>query len=121
MRLRIETSGVRFRAGGPARPKPDYKDKDKQAMTPDKRPIWIVRLTAFDTSTEQGSSESIWVEVAGDKPELTADELVQIDGLVFAPWISGPARKDHKIVRNFRADTVTLADASGKPSAIHAA
>ena len=120
MRLLIETSGVRFRAGGPARPKPDYKDKDKQATTPDGRPIWVVRLTAFDTRTEQGSSESIWVEVAGDKPELTADELVEIAGLVFAPWISGPARKDHKIVRNFRADSVQLASASGKPS-IHAA
>jgi hypothetical protein len=47
------------------------------------------------------------------------DELVQIDGLVFAPWISGPARKDHKIVRNFRADTVALASANGK--AVHAA
>jgi hypothetical protein len=45
---------------------------------------------------------------------------VQIDGLVFAPWISGPARKDHKIVRNFRADTVTLASAPAKNS-IHAA
>jgi hypothetical protein len=44
---------------------------------------------------------------------------VQIDGLVFAPWISGPQRKDHKIVRNFRADTVALASASGK--AVHAA
>ena len=59
--------------------------------SPDGRPIWVVRLTAFDTNTEQGSSESIWVEVVGDKPELTTDELVQIDGLVFAPWISGPA------------------------------
>ncbi len=120
MRLRIETDGVRFRAGGPAKPKQDYSDKHKQAVTPDGRPIWVVRLTAFDTRTEQGSSESIWVEVAGEEPKLTADELVQIDGLVFAPWISGPARKDHKIVRNFRADTVTLASASGKPS-IHAA
>ncbi len=120
MRLRIEASGVRFRAGGPAKPKQDYRDKTKQAVTPDGRPIWVVRLTAFDTSTEHGSSESIWVEVAGDEPKLTADELVQIDGLVFAPWISGPARKDHKIVRNFRADAVTLAEASGK-STIHAA
>jgi hypothetical protein len=120
MRLLIETDGVRFRAGGPAKPKPDYKDKDKQAVTPDGRPIWVVRLTAFDTRTEQGSSESIWVEVAGDEPKLTTDELVQIDGLVFAPWISGPARKDHKIVRNFRADSVTLASASPKNS-IHAA
>lgn len=120
MRLLIETTGVRFRAGGPARQKNDYQDKSKQAMTPDGRPIWLLRLTAFDTNTVEGSSESVWVEVAGDKPELTSDELVQIDGLVFAPWISGPARKDHKIVRNFRADSVQLASASGKPS-IHAA
>jgi hypothetical protein len=119
MRLKIDTNGVRFRAGGPARKKDHYQDKDKQAVTPDGRPIWVVRLTAFDTSTEQGSSESIWVEVAGDKPELATDELVQITGLVFAPWISGPARKDHKIVRNFRADAVALAPANGKP--VHAA
>ena len=120
MRLRINTNGVRFRAGGPAKPKPDYNDKTRQATTPDGRPIWVVRLTAFDTNTEHGSSESIWVEVAGDEPKLTADELVQIDSLVFAPWISGPQRRDHKIVRNFRADAVTLAPASGKPD-IHAA
>ena len=119
MRLEIKTDGVRFRAGGPARPKNDYRDKSKQAMTPDGRPIWLVRLTAFDMSTEHGSSESIWVEVAGDEPKLATDELVQIDGLVFAPWISGPQRKDHKIVRNFRADTVAMATASGK--AVHAA
>jgi hypothetical protein len=119
MRLKIDTVGYRFRAGGPARPKSDYRDKDKQAVTPDGRPIWVLRLHAYDMNTEQGSSESIWVEVAGDKPELTTDELVQISGLVFAPWISGPARKDHKIVRNFRADTVALAPANGK--AAHAA
>ena len=120
MRLLIDTNGVRFRAGGPARPKQDYQDKTKQATTPDGLPIWVVRLTAFDTRTERGSSESLWVEVAGDKPELTADELVEIDALVFAPWISGPQRRDHKIVRNFRATAVTLASASGKP-AVHAA
>jgi hypothetical protein len=119
MRLEIKTDGVRFRAGGPATPKGDYRDKDKQAVTPDGRPVWLVRLTAFDMSTEHGSSESIWVEVAGEKPELASDELVQISGLVFAPWISGPARKEHKIVRNFRADTVAMASASGK--AVHAA
>ncbi len=120
MRLKIDMDGIRFRAGGPAKPKQDYKDRNKQAVTPDGRPIWIVRLTAFDTRTEQGSSESIWVEVAGEQPVLATDELVQIDGLVFAPWISGPARKDHKIVRNFRADTVTLAPAPAK-NGIHAA
>lgn len=119
MRLKIDTDGYRLRAGGPATPKSDYRDKDKQAVTPDGRPIWLVRLTAFDMNTEHGSSESIWVEVAGDKPELATDELVQITGLVFAPYISGPARKEHRIVRSFRADTVVLASASGK--AAHAA
>jgi hypothetical protein len=58
MRLLINTSGIRFRAGGPAQKKNDYRDKEKQAMTPDGRPIWVVRLTAFDTSSERGSSES---------------------------------------------------------------
>jgi hypothetical protein len=114
MRLEIKTDGVRFRAGGPARPKNDYQDKSKQAMTPDGRPIWLLRLTAFDTNTAEGSSEQIWVEVVGDKPELATDELVQISGLVFAPYISGPAKKEHRIVRSFRADAVALASARGK-------
>ena len=54
MRLLIDASGIKFRAGGPAKPKNDYKDKDQQAMTRDGRPIWVVRLTAFDTSPEHG-------------------------------------------------------------------
>jgi hypothetical protein len=44
---------------------------------------------------------------------------VQITGLVFAPYISGPERKQHRIVRSFRADTVALASVNGK--AAHAA
>ena len=118
MRLEIKTDGVRFRAGGPATPKNDYRDKDKQATTLDGRPVWLVRLTAFDMSTDHGSSESIWVEVAGDKPELTSDELVQITGLVFAPWISGRqegAQDRPQLPRGHG----TLAAASGK--AVHAA
>jgi hypothetical protein len=57
--------------------------------------------------------------VAGDKPELASDELVQISGLVFAPWISGPQKKEHRIVRSFRADAVALVSANGKSA--HAA
>ena len=34
MRLLIDTSGIRFRAGGPAKAKQDYKDRNKQAVTP---------------------------------------------------------------------------------------
>jgi hypothetical protein len=35
MRLLIETSGTQFRVAGPAKPKQDYKDKDRQATTRD--------------------------------------------------------------------------------------
>jgi hypothetical protein len=37
MRLEIKTDGVRLRAGGPVTPKSDYRDKSKQAVTPDGR------------------------------------------------------------------------------------
>ena len=114
MRLLIDASGIRFRAGGPAKPKSDYRDKAKQAVTPDGRPIWVVRLTAFDTSSDHGSSESIWVEVAGDEPKLTFDGFVQVRGLVFAPWVG----KDGKIRRAFRAETV---EPAGSGKAVHAA
>ena len=54
------------------------------------------------------ASRLIWVEVAGEEPKLTLDELALVQGLVFAPWMN----KKGEIVRNFRADSVTvLADA----------
>ena len=106
MRIEIKTDGFRFRVGGPAKPKQDYRDKSKQAVTRDGRPIWAVRLDAIDAGAE--TRETIWVEVAGEEPKLTTEGLVQIDGLVFAPWIG----RDGKNKRPFRADTVTaLADA----------
>ncbi|SRR6266851_1421574 len=43
---------------------------------------------------------------AGDEPKLTLDDLVQVHGLTFSPWVN----RDHKIVRNFRADQVTPLD-----------
>ena len=46
--------------------------------------------------------------MAGEEPKLTLDELALVSGLAFAPWIN----KKGEIVRNFRADSVTvLADA----------
>jgi hypothetical protein len=116
MRLKIDTNGVRFRVAGMAKERKDYKDKDKQAVTRDGRPIWTVRLNAVDTNTEHGSSESIWVEVAGDEPKLILDELALVQGLVFAPWVG----RDGKIRRAFRADAVEMAPVNGKAPA-HAA
>jgi hypothetical protein len=103
MRLLIDTKGVQFRVAGVAKPKPDYKDKDKQARTPEaagSRPIWTVRLDAVDAERE--TKETIWVEVAGDEPKLTFDGFALVRGLVFAPWVG----KDGKIKRAFRADAV---------------
>ena len=100
MQLLIETNGTQFRVASAARPRPDYKDKERQATTRDGRPIWTVRLDAIDAERE--TKETIWVEVAGDEPKLTFDGFAQVRGLVFAPWVG----RDGKIRRAFRADAV---------------
>jgi hypothetical protein len=111
MRLLIDTSGVQFRVAGLAKPRPDFKDKSKQARTSEQdgsRLIWTVRLDAVDTQRE--TKETIWVEVAGDEPKLTFDGFALVRGLVFAPWVG----RDGKIKRAFRADAIEPATSSGK-------
>jgi hypothetical protein len=112
MQLLIETSGIQFRVASEVKSRPDYKDKERQATTRDGRPIWTVRLDAIDN--DRKTKETIWVEVAGDEPELTFDGFVQVRGLVFAPWVG----RDGKIRRAFRADAVEPV-MSGK--SVHAA
>ena len=51
---------------GAAKPRPDFKDKDRQATTRDGAPIWTVRLDAIEPDRE--TKETIWVEVAGEQP-----------------------------------------------------
>ena len=105
MRIEIITDGYQFRVAGTAKPRPDFKDKTRQATTRDGVPIWTVRLDAIDAERE--TRETIWVEVAGDEPKLTFEGYAQVHGLVFAPWVG----RDGKIKRAFRADAVTaLAD-----------
>src|SRR5262249_60070608 len=105
MLLKIDTSGVRFRVAGTARPK---QVKGEQARTPDGAPVWTVRLTAIEDG--RNTTETIWVEVAGEEPKLTLDDLVQVHGLTFAPWVN----RDNKIMRNFRADQVVPAHQAAK-------
>jgi hypothetical protein len=112
MRILIDTSGVQFRVAGAAKARPDYKDKDRQATTRDGEPIWTVRLDAIEPDRE--TKETIWVEVAGEQPELTFDGYAVVRGLVFAPWVG----RDGKIKRAFRADAVEPVS-SVKP--VHAA
>ena len=112
MRLLIDTRGIQFRVAGLAKPRPDFKDKDKQAVTRDGQLIWTVRLDAIDNNRE--TKETIWVEVAGDEPKLTFDGFTEVRGLVFAPWVG----RDSKIRRAFRAEAILPAP-NGK--AAHAA
>ena len=110
MRLEIKTDGTQFREAGAAKPRPDYKDKSRQATTQDGRPIWTVRLDAVDPQRE--TKETIWVEVAGDEPRLTFDGYALVRVLVYAPWVGN----DGKIKRSFRAEAVESAP-SGKVQA----
>ena len=100
MQLLIDTSKVQFRVSGPVRSRPDFKDKEKQATTRDGLPIWTVRLDAIEPERE--TKETIWVEVAGEQPNVTFDGYAVVRGLVFAPWVG----RDGKIKRSFRADAV---------------
>ena len=112
MRLLIDTSGIQFRVAGAAKPRPDFKDKERQATSRDGLPIWTLRLDAIDNERE--TKETIWVEVAGDEPKLTFDGFAQVRGLVYAPWVG----RDGKIRRAFRADAV---EPSVPGKAVHAA
>ena len=108
MRLKIDTSDVRFRVAGVAKAK---QVRGEDARTPDGRPVWVVRLLAMEA--DRGTAETIWVEVAGEEPKLTLDDLVQVHGLAFSPWVN----RDHKIVRNFRADAIGPLDQPARRAA----
>lgn len=114
MRLRIDMTGIEFRVAGAVRPRQISKADKRQKTTPDsdgRRPIWTVRLTAYDSAT--GSTEMIWVEVAGQQPELAPNEIASVQGLTYAPWVNNKK----EIVRAFRAEAVTLASGSRRTAA----
>jgi hypothetical protein len=102
MRLRIDTSNVRFRVAGLAQPRNESRENKRQKTTPDGRPIWTVRLIAIDSAA--ASTETIWVEVAGDQPQLVLDEIAAVQGLTFSPWVN----RKHELVRAFRAEAITI-------------
>src|ERR1035441_2753022 len=108
MLTKINTDGNRFRVAGTARPK---QVRGEQARTRDGRPVWTVRLTAIEDG--RGTAETIWVEVAGDEPVLTVDDLVHPAGLIYTPWVN----RKGEIVRSFRADQITPLDSAARKAA----
>lgn len=103
MRLRIDTTNIQFRVAGAPKPRMQSRDSQQQKTTPDGRPIWTVRVTAYDE--ENSSTEMVFIEVAGDQPQLVPNEVAQVQGLVFAPWVN----RKGEIMRAFRAESITQA------------
>jgi hypothetical protein len=120
MRNRIDTSTVKFRVAGVGPRQVSRADKTQKRTPPSdgNRLIWTVRLTAIDT--EMNSSEQIFVEVAGDQPQLVIDELATVKNLTYAPWAATEMVNNQvrgKIMRAYRADSVVMADASSRRAA----
>ena len=117
MRNKIDTSTVKFRVAGVSPRQVSKNDKTQKRTPPSdgNRLIWTVRLTAIDT--EVNSSEQIFVEVAGDQPQLVIDEIAMVRNLTYTPWaavehVNGQAKG--KIMRAYRADSVTMADTTAR-------
>lgn len=119
MRLKIDISTVKFRVMGVGPRQVSKNDKTQKTTPPSdgRRPIWSVRLLAIDTETN--STEQIFVEVAGDMPQLAVDELATVHNLTYAPWAAVEfvdGKPKGKVMRSFRADSVAL-EASGRRAA----
>jgi hypothetical protein len=120
MRNRIDISTVKFRVAGVG-PRQVSRNDKTQKTTPasdGRRPIWTVRLTAIDT--ELNTSEQIFVEVAGDMPQLTVDELATVVGLTYTPWAAVEfveGKPKGKVMRAYRAVAVTQDASARRPAA----
>ena len=116
MRRRMETTEIEFRVGGAPIKRTVSRQNPAQRMTKDGRPVWVVKLNAYDPSGGvggDGSTEAIWVEVAGPEPSLVVNGVAAVTGLVHAPWVNSKG----ELVESFRADSVVMADGSGRRAA----
>jgi hypothetical protein len=122
MRNRIDITNMEFRVMGYGPRQVSRTDKTQKRTPPSdgKRPIWSVRLLAFDTVAN--SSEQIFVEIAGDEPQLKVNEVATVVNLTYVPWAAAEYDKSKdrwvgKVMRAYRADSVVMADASNRRAA----
>jgi hypothetical protein len=121
MRTRIDITNVKFRVLGVG-PRQVSKNDKTQKRTPrsdGERLIWTVRLNAIEETANGKTTEQIFVEVAGDMPQLVVDELATVHNLTYTPWAAVEFidnKPKGKIMRAYRADAVTQ-DASARRSA----
>jgi hypothetical protein len=122
MRNKIDTRTMKFRVAGVSARQVSRTDKTQKTTPPSdgSRPIWSVRLIAVDT--ELNTTEQIFVEVAGDMPQLVHDEYATVHGLTYQPWAvaehdSARNKWVGKIMRSYRADSIVMTEASARHSA----
>ncbi len=120
MRNKIDISTVKFRVAGVGPRQVSKNDKTQKTTPPSdgRRPIWSVRLLAIDT--EAGTTEQLFVEVAGDMPQLVVDEIATVVNLTYVPWAAVEFidnKPKGKIMRAYRADAVTLESSARRPAA----
>lgn len=121
MRTKIDTSSVKFRVMGTARPRQVSKNDKTQKTTPasdGNRPIWTVRLSAIDSETN--TTEQIFVEVAGEMPQLIVDEIAAVTNLTYQPWAyvkHENGEYEAVIMRSFRADAIAMEGAGTRRAA----
>jgi hypothetical protein len=99
MRLEIKTEGVDFVVSRLPVPKSDGDGRQKADRETGEL-LFTTELVAMDDS----GAEVIRVTTAGNAPEVTLRQLVQVVGLIAVPWAI-----DGRSGVAFRADTVTPA------------
>jgi hypothetical protein len=115
MRNRIDITNVKFRVQGVGPRQVSRNDKTQKRTPPSdgNRPIWTVRLNGKTT-------DQIFVEVAGDMPQLAIDEFATVTNLTYQPWAAADQVNGQwkgKIMRAYRADSIAMADASARRAA----
>jgi hypothetical protein len=107
MRLKMDTTSVRFMVTKGHEPK---RDRDTQQQRIDKATgalLWQLQLMALDES----GAEVLTVVVDGE-PKVSVGEYVHVEGLFAVPWTQG----DRSGV-SFRAVRLTSLSAANKPQA----
>lgn len=117
-------SMVEFTVAGEAYPRQVSRSDQRQKTTGPRdpngdRPIWSVRLSAFDKVAN--SVQQIFVDIPGARPEVRVNGLATLTGLTFTPWAAAEQGPDGKwrgkVMASYRADSITMAEASARRAA----
>lgn len=107
MRIKMDTSQIRFMVTRPAAPKMDRETRQQKVDKTTGALQWQLQVMALDET----GGEILTVTLDGE-PKVNVGEFVQLHELVAIPW----SQADRSGVA-FRAAGVTALSAAGKPAA----